>query len=62
MTRNDVLKTVVSRTGEGYGSEDIHAKDGIPIDDVRQIVRMMRDTGQLRRMFARPSNQKAPTS
>lgn len=38
---------VISRLGEGYGSEDIAALDGMPLNIVRQIIRKLKRDGYL---------------
>lgn len=50
---------VLARLSEGFGSEDISVIDGIPLEEVRRIIRDARTSGALSEIFA---NGPAPVS
>ena len=53
----DISMQVRNYIRAGFGVEDIHVKTGIHLDTIRFVVRQMRASGELVRLFKRGASR-----
>lgn len=51
MKRSAFVRTTKDLLLQGYGVEDIAIRIGCAVDEVRRLVKALRATGELKRMF-----------